>query len=78
MIRFVDIGDQITLDGTKQFAWYDTVRDEWLQFGDNQAWDSWKEFEEDFRMDYPEKLGNKFEGTFYDIERYKGLFGWKK
>lgn len=47
MIRYIDIGDQIT-DGSSQFAWCDTVRGQFLEFNESQTWDTWKGFEDDF------------------------------
>lgn len=44
MIRFVDIGSQITEEST-DFAWYDTVQGRFLEFGGTQVWEDWLEFE---------------------------------
>jgi len=50
MIRFIDLGKQIAVDETdpewpRQFAFYDTVYDVFYEFGGEQVWDNWKEFE---------------------------------
>lgn len=34
-----------------RFAWWDTVRDEFESFSDEQAWDTWEEFKEAFDGD---------------------------
>lgn len=58
MIRFINIGDQIT-DDNKDFAFYDTVREEFLTFSGFQRWRSVQEFKQDYD-------GN-------DIERFLNL-----
>jgi hypothetical protein len=63
MIRFIDLKDQIC-EGTREFAWYDTVRDEFFGFPNAYTWESWEDFEEDFKA-------NKCD---WDIERFRGLF----
>lgn len=45
MIRFVYIGYQIDSDG-RQFAFYDTVRDKFLEFKGSQVFDSIEDFNE--------------------------------
>ena len=68
MIRFIDIGDQIFIDGeTKSFAWFDTITDEFLTFSGSQTWDSWNEFVDDynFQKGTPEIL---------PLSRFKRLF----
>ena len=47
MIRFVYIGDQIVEGGT-DFAWFDTVRDRFVEFNGTHAWDSWSDFVDDY------------------------------
>lgn len=75
MIRFIDIGDQIFIDGeTKSFAWFDTITDEFLIFSDCQAWDSWNDFVDDynFEKDIPEILSlNRFKHLFPKERRGK-------
>lgn len=41
MIRFVDLSSSHT---GHQFAWYDTVRDKFLDFSGQCAFDSWEDF----------------------------------
>ena len=65
MIRFIDLGDQITLDGTKEFAWFDTITERFIEFNGTHVWDSWEYFESDAEGDE-------------DMDRFKRLFQWKK
>lgn len=44
------IGDQI-LEGRRDFALYDTVRDRFLRFSGSDVWGSWESLEEDVRDD---------------------------
>jgi hypothetical protein len=46
MIRFIDLGKQIAVDETdpewpRQFAFYDTVSDSFIDLGNGYVWDSW-------------------------------------
>lgn len=59
MIRFIDIGGQIT-DGQHCFAWWNTVEDKFISFHDEYVWRSWDEFEQDYDGD--------------EIERFRSLF----
>lgn len=69
MIRFVEIGDQISLlEEYQDFAWFDTVTDTFLEFNGSQTWNNWEEFEEDFKID-PQG---------YELERFKGLYQRKE
>jgi len=77
MIRFVDLGDQITCDGTKEFAWYNTVIDAFEEYSGNQVWDNWLEFETDFRHE-EHKVYLVGYGIPNTIDRYERLFLWKK
>ena len=47
MMRFVDLGKQIGLgdDWWRQFAFYNTVSDRFVEFDGKQVWDSWEQFE---------------------------------
>lgn len=45
MIRYVHIGDQI-LEDRDQFAWFDTVIDEFIEFNNETVFNSWDEFQE--------------------------------
>ena len=68
MIRFVDIGDQVTLDGTKEFAWFCTIVDRFIEFNGTHVWDSWEGFKEDVEG----------ETGAEDMERFERLFQWKE
>lgn len=50
MKRFIDIGNQTeeAQEGSKEFAFYDTVRGEFESHGGSMKWDS----AEDFKLDY--------------------------
>lgn len=68
MVRFIDLGDQITTDGTEQFAWFDTITDEFMEFNGCQVWESWDEFVIDFVAEgEPHKL--------YPLKRFRRLYG---
>ena len=43
MLRFVKIGGQI-IEGDKSFAYFDTVRDRFIEFNDCQVFESWEDF----------------------------------
>ena len=50
MIRFIDLGSQIGIDDTwpREFAWFNTVTDTFLNFGGSETWYSWDDFEGDW------------------------------
>jgi len=66
MIRFVNITGQI-IEDEFCFAWYDTVRDRFIEVNNNQVWDSWGEFAEDFVL-------NKGDNSTFDLSRFFSLF----
>lgn len=75
MIRFIDLGDQI-LEGQRQFAWWDTVTDTFLQFSGNQTWQNWDDFRVDYLFSFP-KGEQIVSGETYEpneILRFKRLF----
>ncbi|MFX0198974.1 MAG: hypothetical protein ACFFCW_22865 [Candidatus Hodarchaeota archaeon] len=76
MIRFIDLGDQI-LEGSRQFAWWSTIIDQFMIYNYEQSWDTWEEFDHAYRED--EKQID-MTNTMYTLERYKGLFpkDWEK
>jgi len=68
MVRFIDIGDQITLnEGDGQFAWWNTIVDVFMDFNDNQVWDNWLDFCHDYGQDNP--WGKRM----YPLERFERL-----
>jgi len=70
MIRYIDIKDQVC-EGYPEFAWWDTVIDRFLIFNDSQTWETWEDFEEDFKATgYEDDLT----GRVYEFERLKGLY----
>jgi len=72
MIRFIDLGYQITIEKTRQFAWFDTISDKFLEFSENQVWDSWGDFVNDFTEDRLWGIaGIKM------LNRFERLFQWK-
>lgn len=64
MKRFIDIGEQTgnTHEGIKEFAFFDTIIDEFEEFGGSCTWDT----RENFISDYEEKNNGE------PIERYLG------
>jgi len=78
MIRYINIGDQIT-EGKSQFAWWNTVTNNFMEFNEEQRWDSWEEFERGFwievkcREGWPHEIS---EPKKY-LKRFKGLLGGK-
>jgi len=42
MIRFIDLSGQITEEG-KEFAFYDTVTDRFIEIGGDQIWENFNE-----------------------------------
>ena len=71
MIRFVDLGDQL-LYGEPHFTWFDTVFDEFVEYGDDQIWDSWDDFEHSFHAD--DGSGQDLEFDAKRLARFKQLF----
>ncbi len=47
MIRFVYIGSQI-VDNSTDFAWFNTVTDQFIEFNGTHVWADWDEFEGDY------------------------------
>ena len=64
MIRFIDLKGQIHFDDDPQFAWFNTVTDEFMEFDYQQTFDTWEEFEECYRRS----------PSGYPLERFKKLF----
>lgn len=75
MIRFIDLGDQI-VEGTREFAWWDTVTDTFLQFSGEQTWETWDQFETDFKFSFPttEQIVKGDVPTEEKLARFKRLF----
>ena len=51
MIRFINLTGQIAVDDEFEFAWYDTITDEFMRYGGSVTWLSFKEFESDLLSD---------------------------
>ena len=53
MIRFIDLGKQIGLDEEwpREFCFWSTVSDRFLEFQGSQVWSSWRDFESDYDED---------------------------
>jgi len=68
MIRFIDLGKQIGLDEDwpREFAFYNTVVDDFIKLNGTVVWNNFKEFEQDFKADF----GNRYLDYF---ERLKSL-----
>lgn len=69
MIRFVYIGEQI-IDGNQNFAWYDTITDEFISFNGQMIFDSWEDFEKAHELE----KADAWMGEHTDIERFRSLF----
>ena len=76
MIRFIDLGDQITCDGTREFAWYDTFTSKFFEANGTHVWQSWDEFEQDLICSFPENSKDSSNSQYW-IGRFKRLFQWK-
>jgi hypothetical protein len=53
LIRFVDLGKQLGLDDEwpRQFAFFDTISDTFMEINGSQVWDSWMSFHADAAQD---------------------------
>ena len=59
MIRFINLTGQILIDDPEvNFAWFDTITDEFMVFCGCQDWNTWKGFEQDLVLHYS-RLGTK-------------------
>lgn len=65
MIRFIDVRNQET---GYRFAFFDTVRDKFCEFGGDQVWDSMEDFKWSFSVSVTEGLISSSE-----IDRFVGL-----
>ena len=75
MIRLVNLGDQISCDERKQFAWFDTISDKFLTFSETQAWFRWKDFVQDFEDDEDYAINQI---TSRNLRRFEQLFYYIK
>lgn len=74
MIRFIDLGKQIGLDSaewSREFAFYDTIRDAFFQTNGNQCWDRWDDFEDD--LSKSSAYINVDTPSLYTTDRFKKL-----
>ena len=69
MKRFINLSDQI-LPGTKEFAWWDTVRDRFEQFSGEQSWETTHGFAEAFICSEYNRGNTK---TQKELDRYLKL-----
>lgn len=70
MMRFVDLGKQLSLDPDEPneprlFAFFNTVPDQFLTLGIDQVWESWDHFARSFKISARAKSE--------DINRYRSL-----
>jgi hypothetical protein len=65
------IGDQI-IEGEKEFAFYDTILDKFLEFAGSQVWSSHIEFVDDW------KRSNRDQRFNYPFERLNSLIALEK
>lgn len=75
MKRFIDLGDQID-EGTKEFAWYDTILDRFEEFSGEQTWNCWDSFREAYCLHFPiiAQIVNDKYPHIKELERYRRLF----
>lgn len=79
-VRFIDLGKQIGVseEWPRQFAFWNTTRDEFINIGDYFIWASWDEFQENFV--------NSLHIHAFTLERFESLCpawvfetkGWKE
>jgi hypothetical protein len=67
MIRFLNLKNQIC-EGQNDFAFFDTVSDTILTFGDEQVFSSLQDFEENYKQSYMNE-----EGGTCPLSRFTGL-----
>ena len=72
MIRFIDLGDQI-FEGTREFAFFDTITDTFESFDHEQTWETWEDFETGFRL-WQDRAKILNPADLKPLERYKRLF----
>lgn len=66
MIRFIDLGKQIGVDDEtwfRQFAFFNTVPNRFIEYNSTQVWECWKDFETDYKASLTE----------FPLERFKNL-----
>lgn len=72
MVRLVYIGEQIT-QGNNDFAWYDTITDEFISFAGQVVFDSWGDFEESYTITaFPHSPIERFKTLFPTAGTWKG------
>ena len=67
MIRFIDLGKQIGGDDEtwfREFAFYNTVSDRFIEYGGTQVWGCIEDFENDWKQ---------FDRGEFPFERFKSL-----
>ena len=71
MIRFINLTGQILIDDDEpHFAWFDTVRNEFIEFNQAQEWHTWGEFSVDLLKDR-----KVLTHSYYDIQETLKRFG---
>lgn len=63
------MGDQIT-EGIHTFAFYDTVKDRFVEFSGEMAWETEGQFKEAFRYVYEKPTAIRWEEPYCDDETY--------
>lgn len=51
MIRFINLTGQIAPDDDLEFAWYNTITDEFMRYSGSVTWSSFEDFEDDLMAD---------------------------
>jgi len=78
MIRFIEIGDQIRCEvvleddvPAKEFAWFDTRTERFIDIDGTQTWLCWADFEQD----YNDAVASGHP-PYGELQRYKRLYGY--
>ncbi len=69
MLRFVDM--RRAEAAGYRFAWWDTVRDMFVELAGDQAWDTWADFEQSQRDAL--ELATTYADAWKDTKRFRGL-----
>ena len=51
MIRFINLTGQIAPDDDLEFAWYNTITDEFMRYSGSVTWSNFEDFEGDLMVD---------------------------
>ena len=69
MKRFIDLRNNY-IDIFYRFAWWDTISDQFETYNDHMAWNTWRDFVMDYKLEFK---NTKYGKDIYDLERYEFL-----